>query len=131
MVEFALIAPVLIFLMLSVPVFGLIMRSYIIVTGAARDAARAGAMFEVDNRYGVATQVAVDEVRANLEEGPGGEYFQGAADVVVQRNGDELSVTVSYRQPTFVPFLGNLIGAERMPDKILLRSTAIFRVEGS
>jgi Flp pilus assembly protein TadG len=133
MVEFALIAPILIFLVLSVPVFGLITRSWLVISGAARDAARAAALYGVTNRAQTARDTAVRTVSSNLPAGPGNEYFKGEPDVLVALEGSSISVTVTYRQPTFVPLLGRLLSpsAGSLGDVMVLRSKATFHVEGS
>jgi Flp pilus assembly protein TadG len=113
-VEVALILPVLATLLLAVVQVGLVVRDQILVTHAAREAARSAA---VDPSPGAARAAAVDgsglpaarlQVAVSDRDGPAG----------------RVRVAVAYRTPTDVPLVGRLVG------ELTLRAEATMRVEG-
>ena len=112
--ELALLLPVVVFLLLAVLQLGIVAREVVLVTHAAREAARAAA---VDDASGAAMEAAsessgLDTDRLDVEvsgrEGPG----------------SRVRVTVSYRIRTSVPIVGALMTDPRVA------STATMRVEG-
>lgn len=129
MVEFALVAPLLVLILVGIMVMGVVINSKIVVAGAAREAGRTWAIVKTD---GTARAKAADAI-----QGGGLKYssdskvlFDPAHDVQFQRMGDYIQVTVTYRQPTFVPLLAKLIDPAGPGDgTITLRSQAVFRVE--
>jgi Flp pilus assembly protein TadG len=137
MVEFALIAPILLYLVLSIPVFGLITRSWLVISAAARDGARQASLYNPSegsltdrDREELARRVAAGSV--TLERGPGGAYFRGTEDVEARVSGGMVTVTVTYRQPSYLPFLPLLLNPKGGPmrETLELRATARFVVEG-
>lgn len=99
-VEVALLLPLIVTLLLGVVQVGLVVRDQVLVTHAAREAARAAA---VDPRPEVARAGAVGAARldpARLEVDLAGGTDPGAT----------LAVTVRYRSPTRVPVVGPLVG---------------------
>lgn len=112
-VELALVLPLVVALLLVVVQVGLIVRAQVLVTHAAREAARAAA---VDPAPGAARDAAVasstlDPARLQVsEDGRGPE-------------GSRVSVHLTYRVPTDVPLVGALFG------DIELGATATMRVE--
>jgi len=129
MVEFALVAPVLVLLLVGIMVMGVVINSKIVVAGAAREAGRTWA---IDKNDGQARTKARDAIRdGGLKFSASGKtLFDASRDVQFQRKGDYIHVTVSYRQPTFVPLLAKLVDPQSPGDgTITLRSQAVFRVE--
>lgn len=129
MVEFAMVAPFLITILVGIMVMGVVINSKIVVAGAAREAGRTWAIVKND---GVARAKAADAVRdGGLRFTTGTRtLFDPARDVRFQRQGDYINVTVEYRQPTLVPLLGRLIDPSSPGDGLItLRSQAVFRVE--
>ncbi len=113
-VELALLLPVIVVLLLVILQIGLIARDVVLVTHAAREAARAAA---VDSGPGAA--------RAAAEEAGG---LQGDRLTVRATGrgeaGSRVRVRITYRAPTEVPIVGALIGDRT------LRAEATMRVEG-
>ena len=105
--------PVLATLLLAVVQVGLVVRDQILVTHAAREAARSAA---VDPSPAAARDAAIEGsglsgTRLSVEvTGRGGE-------------GSRVRVQVAYRMPTDVPLVGRLVGG------LTLRSDASMRVE--
>ncbi|HYF95731.1 MAG TPA: TadE family protein [Symbiobacteriaceae bacterium] len=129
MVEFALVAPLLILILVGIMVMGVVINSKIVVSGAAREAGRTWAIAKED---GIARAKAVDAINGGgLKISADGKVlFNPAHDVQFQRMGDYIQVTVHYRQPLFVPLLARLIDPSSPGDgTIALRSQAVFRVE--
>jgi hypothetical protein len=129
MVEFALVAPLLITLLLAIMVMGLVVNSKVVVAGAAREAGRTWAIEKNDT---IARAKAADTIRdGGLHYTAAGQVlFDSGQDVQFQRQGDYIHVTVTYRQPTFFPLLARLIDPDSPNDGIIsLKSEAVFRVE--
>ena len=131
MVEFALVAPVLIFLLVAMMVFGITLNSKLVVTGAAREGGRYYAVHSSEPDVAAETR---NKVRQSLENGglpvtP--ERFNPASDVQISDSGDYVYVTVRYRQPTFAPNTEKLLSssAQSWGSYFTLQSTAVFRKE--
>ena len=112
-VEVALLLPLLALLLLAVVQVGLVVRDQVLVTHAAREAARAAA---VDPQADVAREAAVEAVR--LDPDRLSVELSGST-----APGGRLTVTVRYRTPTAVPLAVALIG-----DRTLV-AEATMRVE--
>jgi Flp pilus assembly protein TadG len=112
-VEAALVLPLITLLLLAVVQIGLLMRTELLVTHAAREAVRAAA---VDADPQAATRAAESSsaldakrmtVKVNGRDGPG----------------SRVQVEVTYTAPTDVPLIGGLLG------DITLSAEATMRVE--
>jgi len=112
-VEVALLLPLLALLLLAVVQVGLVVRDQVLVTHAAREAARAAA---VDPQAAVARDGAEDA--AGLDPDRLTAELSGSTDP-----GGRLTVTIRYRSPTAVPLIGPLLG-----DRTLV-AEATMRVE--
>ena len=112
-VEVALLLPLLALLLLAVVQVGLVVRDQVLVTHAAREAARAAA---VDPQADVARDGAVGAAR--LDPDRLRVELSGSTEP-----GARLTVTVRYRSPTAVPLVGPLLG-----DRTLV-AEATMRVE--
>jgi Flp pilus assembly protein TadG len=113
-VELALVLPVVVVLLLAVLQVGLIGRDVLLVTHAAREAARAAA-----------TDPSPDAARDAAAASTG----LPSRDLRVTatgrgRPGSRVTVTVEYRARTAVPLVGALVGDRT------LSATATMRVEG-
>jgi hypothetical protein len=129
MVEFALVAPLLILILVGIMVMGVIINAKIVVSGAAREAGRTWAVHKEDAR---ARAKAADSITGGgLKIAADNRVlFEPNQDVHFQRQGDYIHVTVTYRQPTLIPLLAWLIDPSSPSDgTITLRSQAVFRVE--
>jgi len=112
-VELAMVLPLIVLLMLALIQVVVLARDQLLVTHAAREAARAAA---VDPDPGAPRRAAVgagplDPARLQVEPGP-----RGAV-------GDSVSVQVHYREPTSLPIVGRALG------DVTLHSEATMRVE--
>lgn len=96
-VETALLLPVVAMALLAVIQVGLIVHSRVMVTHAAREAARAAAVGEPS---GAVTDAAV----------AAGGLAPQRLDVSVGSGGGRVTVTVRYDAPTSVPLVGALVG---------------------
>lgn len=114
-VELALALPLLALLALAVLQVALVARDQVLVTHAAREAAREAA---VAGDPGAARRGAL--AGARLEPGRLGVDTAGRADA-----GSRVTVTLTYRSPTDVPVVGRLVGDVR------LRASVTMRVEMS
>src|SRR5438552_747836 len=112
-VEAALVLPLITLLLLAVVQIGLLVRTELLVTHAAREAVRAAA---VDADPQAATRAATGSssldahrmrVRVQGRDGPG----------------SRVQVDVTYSAPTDVPLVGGLLG------DVTLQATATMRVE--
>ena len=112
-VEAALVLPLVALLLLAVVQIGLLVRTELLVTHAAREAVRAAAV-DTDPQAatrGANSSSALDakrmSVKVNGREGPG----------------SRVQVEVTYTAPTDVPLIGSLLG------DVTLQATATMRVE--
>lgn len=129
MVEFALVAPLLILILVGIMVMGVVINAKIVVAGAAREAGRTWAVHKEDAQ---ARAKALDSITGGgLKVASDSRVlFDASHDVQFQRQGDYVQVTVTYRQPTLIPLLAWLIDPASPSDgTITLRSQAVFRVE--
>jgi len=129
LVEFALVAPLLILVLLGIMVMGVIINSKIVVAGAAREAGRT---YSIAKDEGRARARAADAINSGgLKVAADGRVlFSPGQDVQITRSGDFVTVGVSYRQPTFIPLIAQLIDPGGGSGGYLtLRSQATFRVE--
>ncbi len=113
-VELALLLPVVVVLLLAVLQVGLVGRDLLLVTHAAREAARAAA---ADPAPGAARQAALAATGLPDDRLSVVAHGRGAP-------GSRVRVTVTYRAPISVPLMGRLI------DERTLRADATMRVEG-
>ena len=111
--EVALVLPLLVTVLLGLVQVGLVVRDQVLVTHAAREAARAAAVDPAPDaaREAAESGDALDPgrltVRTSGRDGPG----------------SRVRVSVGYRVPTRVPLIGPLIG------DVTLQADATMRVE--
>jgi|GEM_PF-1374749 len=136
MVEFALIGPILVYLVLCIPVFGMFVRSWIVISAAARDGARAGALLGVSQREATAESNAAESVYLpHTGVGPSGSnkpFFNPATDVdaTVDKAAGTITVRVTYHQPSYLPLLAALLGGSSSgQDTVPLTARATFLIE--
>jgi Flp pilus assembly protein TadG len=129
LVEFALVAPLLILVLLGIMVMGVMINAKIVVAGAAREAGR---NWSISRQDAQARDRAADAIRdGGLKWAADGKIlFEPDRDVRFTRRGtDWVEVTVTYRQPTFVPLIAELMDGVGADGLVTLRSTAIYRLE--
>ena len=113
-VEFALVLPLVVLVVLFIVQAGLVVRDQLLVSHAAREAARAASVSDSD-RLGAAKMAA--RQAGNLAA----ERVSATTTMV---DGDaSVRVLISYRSITGIPIIGSLV-----PD-IDLESTVVMRVE--
>ena len=96
-VEFVLVLPCFALLLLTIVQVGLLVRTRVLVTHAAREAARAAAVGGSDLDVRVAALAAADLDPHRLS-------------VAVHRAGGRATVELQYVDPTDVPLVGPLVG---------------------
>lgn len=132
MVEFALIGPILIYLVLCVPVFGMFVRSWIVISAAARDGGRAGAVLMAGSREDRAAKAADHSIYLpRTSPGSKTTYFDPVKDIDVTVGTETITVAVTYHQPSYLPLLGALLGASgpKMADTVPITARATFWLE--
>lgn len=112
--ELALLLPVVALLLLAVLQVAVLARDLVLVTHAAREAARAAA---ADAEPAAAREAA--QAAGGLDPDRMTVTVSGRGDA-----GSRVRVVVSYRAPTDVPIVGALLSERRM------RSAVTMRVEG-
>jgi Flp pilus assembly protein TadG len=107
-VELVLVLPLLVTLLLAVVQVALVARTHVLVSAAARDAARAAA---VDGDADGARQAALD----------GSGLDPARLDVEVVFDAQLVRATVTYRDPTAVPLVGRLVGDVTVSASVAMR----------
>ncbi|NCO65393.1 MAG: pilus assembly protein TadG [Candidatus Aquicultor secundus] len=121
-VEFAIVLPLLLTLILGIMQFGLIFFNYISITHAAREGARWAALEQPDA-----------DVRAKVKNSiPGLSLADTDIDISPAGDrsgliGEQVAVTVHYKTPIIAPLIGTAIGIAG-PD-ITLSNIATQRIE--
>lgn len=116
LVEFALVIPLLLLIVMAIIEFGLMFNAYITITNASREGARGGALG--DDNAGI--ELVVDSVANHLD--------LNNISVVITPNtrsrGDMLSVTVTYDYQLITPIISNILSPI-----VNLESETVMRVE--
>ena len=137
-VEFALILPILVFLLVALVQFGLVVEAGTTVADAAREGARSAAVLIGRDPTGW-QQTAAQDVQANLRGGglqtavanydPQWPYTSGDLVESYDAASGMVSVTVQYRYPDWVPLLPALLGQSPWAPTFDLHSTVSFLAE--
>lgn len=115
-VEFALILPLVVIVVLFIMQAGFVMRDQVLVSHAAREAARAAAVSDADRSSAAMTAVKrAGELRAD----------QISVEVTMLEGNDTVRVEVSYRSVTDFAIIGALV-----PD-VDLHATVVMRAESA
>ena len=132
-VEFALIVPILILLVLGILEFGFGYHAWDVTQNAAREGARTGAVTQVGESEIVARVMGAsqlldqDQVQVTVTcAPPGGTVFGACGSVDSWLEGKIIRVTVVYTYDYMTP----LPGWVAMGDSMVLRSVAEARFEG-
>jgi Flp pilus assembly protein TadG len=118
LVEFAIILPLILLLIIGIIEFGLIMNSYISIQHASREGARVGAVGGTD----LAIQSAITDISPNLDTDKL-EITISPTEGIRER-GDALTVNVKYNYTVTLPIISNIVGND-----ITLDTETIMRVE--
>jgi Flp pilus assembly protein TadG len=110
-VELALTLPLLALLALALLQVALVVRDQVLLTHAAREAAREAAVADdpVAARRGALAGSRLDEDRLVVTTTGGGEA------------GDRVTASLTYRAPTDVPVVGALVGDVRLRASVTMR----------
>lgn len=121
-VEFALVLPILMVLVLGLIQFGFIFFHYISITHASREGARWAALEQPDADVRLKVKNSAPGLAltdADIDIDPAGDRSSHI--------GDPVKVTVRYKTPVIAPLIGDVIGVAG-PD-ITLSSSATQRIE--
>jgi len=121
LIELAVVLPLVLFLMFGMMVLSMSINAKIVVSNAAREGARIAAT-------GVGLVSVKDRVEQVMKDAglkTKSPYFNKNSDVLVALSGNDIRVTVLYRQPTYLPLMKDFIGS----DYLTLRGYAVFRRE--
>jgi len=118
LVELALVLPILILLLMGTMEFGRIFHSYLVITNASREGARAGVVGLDDSGIkssvrGVATSLSLSDTQINITPGYGS-----------RSRGVPLTVQVNYSVSLVTPMLGVAV-----PNPFPLTASTTMRVE--
>lgn len=103
-VEFALVAPILIVLLLGIVQAGIAFHNYITVTDAARAAARRAILLRVGNVTSNDVTTAADNAAGDLDQSQLKVKVDDATDPFFTQGGSTVTVTVTY------PYSINVLG---------------------
>lgn len=125
--EFAMILPVMLFLMLGGIVLTLAINSKLTIANASHEAGRVASVTTDEEKIRLIAEQGVIN-GGLLYEYESLTTFDPENDVEISRNEDgSVTVTIHYRQPTIVPMIGSLLGN---PDfwgtSIPMKSSATF-----
>lgn len=120
LVEFALVLPLILLILCCILEFGLIFYSYLVITHAAREGARAGAVGKPDSEIVTLVQGAAPLPRA----GTNLKITRLEPNQTARLSGLPLTVEVSYDVDLVTPFFAAIL-----PNPITLTSQATMRLE--
>jgi len=135
--EFALILPLLIFIVAGIIEFGLALYDKAVITNASREGARTGIVFRMDPSTGERNPLTVDEIEERVNGYLGGNPLISPGGVspaievpeICVESGDEISVKVSYMyQFILVPDFGKVFG-KIIPGAVPITAETVMRCE--
>lgn len=118
LVEFALILPILLLLIMGIIQFGMVINAYLSIQNAAREGARAGIVGNTDlevTTIMIATSPSLREEYLSITITP---------TEINRSAGEPLTVKVSYSYPIIIPIIDSLFS-----DTILLNAETSMRIE--
>lgn len=118
LVEFAVVLPVLLLLVMGILQFGMMLNSYLTIENASREGARAGIIGDSDAEIQsliVSTSPGLDPKNLTITITP---------DETSRKSGDSLTVTVSYNYNLTVPIVSALFN-----NAVILNGQTTMRVE--
>jgi Flp pilus assembly protein TadG len=145
LVEFAAVLLPLILVLVGIVQFGFLFSAYVGTSNAAREAGRAATVHRFDPNEDQATndlarcQEALTAATASLDDGVPGQfsgscatangggdfsitYPDSATCVGTSRTGCQVEITLTYRQPLFVPLIGQFLTADAQ-NRVSLQAT--------
>lgn len=118
LVEFAIVLPILLLLVMGILQFGMMLNSYLTIENAAREGARTGIIGSSDSEIQnliISTSPNLDPAKLKVTITPSG---------AVRKPGDTLTVKVTYNYELIVPIISNLFN-----DVVVLNGQTSMRVE--
>lgn len=118
MVEFALVLPLLLLLLMGIVEFGRIINSHMIIANLAREGARFGAVGYTDTQIStmlIADRASLDASKIQININPG---FSSRV------KGEPLTVSVSYSVDLITPILSSIL-----PNPVPINSQCTMRLE--
>ncbi|GBF10519.1 MAG: TadE/TadG family type IV pilus assembly protein [Tepidibacillus sp.] len=118
MVEFALVFPILLLLLLGILEFGHIFFSYLVIQNATRDGARNGSVWATDQEI---TQIVeqktevLDQNNLSLSISPSPSS---------RERGERISVVIDYKVPLLAPLWRNIL-----PNPFPITAKTVMRIE--
>lgn len=102
-VEFALLLPILILIIMAIIEFGLLLNSYLALNNASREGARIGVVGGTDAQIKSAILTTSPTLNASDLS------LMVTPSQALRKSGDTLKVTVNYKYHTIIPIIGNII----------------------
>ncbi|KXG74302.1 hypothetical protein AN618_23480 [Fervidicola ferrireducens] len=130
MLEAAIVLPLIVFVMFAIIVYGFALNSKIAVITAAREGARTYAVYKNENlmRDSVEKQL---KTAIPMSSSKFAQSFNKYSDI--QYSVDPITkcvtVTVTFRQPTYIPGLMRLLGGGNIGNYFNLKGSAVFKLE--
>ncbi|WP_035787822.1 TadE/TadG family type IV pilus assembly protein [Clostridium ljungdahlii] len=118
LVEFAIILPILLLIVMGIVQFGMVINSYITIENASREGARAGIIGSTDQEI----QYLIVTTSPNLD--PKNLTVTITPSESSRRSGDSLIVKVTYKYNLTVPIISSLFN-----NVIVLNGQTTMRVE--
>lgn len=118
LVEFSLVLPILLILLLGILVFGQIYFSYLVIQNASRDGARYGSVLATDTEiYQVITQRTefLDQSNMVITISPSSE---------LRSRGQDLKVAIDYKINIIAPIWNNIL-----PNPLTISVETVMRIE--
>jgi len=115
LVEFAIILPLLLLLVMGIFQFGMMINSYLTIQNITREGARAAVVGSMDSEI----------IHRMKQISPTLNHNQLSIDITpsqgIRRSGESLTVKVSYRYPMTVPIISNLFSEVTLNAKTSMR----------
>lgn len=118
MVEFALVLPILLILLLGIVEFGQIYYSYMVIQNASRDGARYGSVWATNTEinqivYDKTNQLKQENLAITIQPEP-----------ALRKRGEQIKVQINYQVPLLTPMWNGLL-----PDPFPITAETVMRIE--
>jgi Flp pilus assembly protein TadG len=118
LVEFVIILPVVLLMILGIVQFGMMLNSYLSITNAVREGARVGIIGSTDTEI----RGAVIGTSPSLQ--PGSMTISITPSENTRNSGDTLTVSIDYNYQLTVPIISNLFN-----NVVVLKAQTSMRIE--
>ncbi|MFV9510501.1 TadE/TadG family type IV pilus assembly protein [Tepidibacillus sp. LV47] len=118
LVEFALVTPILLLLLLGIIEFGHIFYSYLMIENASRDGARYGSVWATDMEI----KQIIEEKTYSLE--PNNLTIIISPSYEYRQRGGKIEVSIDYEVPLWAPVWGEIL-----PNPFPISAKTVMRVE--